>query len=237
MSRSGGAGWAAPRRAVVVGAGMVGLATAWFLRERGLEVTVLDRAGVAAGSSWGNAGWLSPSLARPLAEPTLLRAMAPALLDPGASLRIPVRADPELLAFLVRFTTRCTRQAWTRAMAALVPVNRLALRAFDELTEDMPDGGDQAVTRRAPIVAAFEHAAQAEQWRDELELMARAGQAVTVTEAAARQPLLSPRVRTVLRLEGQRFIDPGGFVAALADAVRARGGRIWTASRCVGWRR
>ncbi|MEK8226873.1 FAD-dependent oxidoreductase [Oerskovia sp. M15] len=60
-----------PRTAVVVGAGMVGLATAWHLQERGVDVTVLDREGVAAGSSWGNAGWLTPGMAMPLADPTL----------------------------------------------------------------------------------------------------------------------------------------------------------------------
>jgi D-amino-acid dehydrogenase len=47
---------------------MVGLSTAWFLQEQGVEVTVLDREGVAAGSSWGNAGWLTPGIATPLPE-------------------------------------------------------------------------------------------------------------------------------------------------------------------------
>ena len=41
-----------PQRVAVVGAGMVGLATGWFLQEHGVEVTVIDRTGVAAGSSW-----------------------------------------------------------------------------------------------------------------------------------------------------------------------------------------
>ncbi|WP_308191061.1 FAD-dependent oxidoreductase, partial [Pseudonocardia terrae] len=45
-------------RVAVVGAGMVGLATAWFLQERGVDVDIFERRRVAAGSSWGNAGWL-----------------------------------------------------------------------------------------------------------------------------------------------------------------------------------
>ena len=54
-----------PRSAIVVGAGIVGLSTAWFLQERGVSVTVVDRTGVAAGASWGNAGWIAPALPFP----------------------------------------------------------------------------------------------------------------------------------------------------------------------------
>ncbi len=60
-------------RVVVIGAGAVGLSTAWFLQRDGVDVCVIDRKEVAAGSSSGNAGWLSPSLVLPLAEPALLR--------------------------------------------------------------------------------------------------------------------------------------------------------------------
>ena len=62
-----------PRSAIVVGAGIVGLSTAWFLQERGVDVTVVDRTGVAAGASWGNAGWISPALTLPLNSPGVLR--------------------------------------------------------------------------------------------------------------------------------------------------------------------
>ena len=50
----------------VVGAGIVGLSVAWFLQERGAEVTVYDADHAASGASWGNAGWLTPSLTVPL---------------------------------------------------------------------------------------------------------------------------------------------------------------------------
>ena len=58
-----------PRSAIVVGAGIVGLSTAWFLQDRGVSVTVVDRTGVAAGASWGNAGWIAPALSRPAQRP------------------------------------------------------------------------------------------------------------------------------------------------------------------------
>ena len=42
------------------------------LQERGVEVSVVDRTGVAAGASWGNAGWIAPGLALPLNSPGVL---------------------------------------------------------------------------------------------------------------------------------------------------------------------
>jgi D-amino-acid dehydrogenase len=84
-----------PRSAIVVGAGIIGLSTAWFLQEHGIEVTVVDRIGVAAGASWGNAGWIAPSLVA-LDEPATLRQGLSSLLRPTGSLHDVAISDPGL---------------------------------------------------------------------------------------------------------------------------------------------
>src|SRR5689334_23466597 len=88
-----------PHRVAVVGAGMVGLATAWFLQERGVEVTVLDRERVAAGSSWGNAGWLTPGITTPLPAPAVLTYGVRAVLSPNSPVYVPPSAHPSFLKF------------------------------------------------------------------------------------------------------------------------------------------
>ena len=93
-----------PERVAVVGAGMVGLATAWFLQERGVEVTVIDRDGVAAGASWGNAGWLTPGIATPLPEPAVLKYGLRAVLSPSSPVYVPPSANPDFLKFVTGFT-------------------------------------------------------------------------------------------------------------------------------------
>ena len=82
-----------PRHVAVVGAGMVGLATAWFLQEAGVQVTVYERHQVGAGASWGNAGWLTPGLTAPLPEPAVLRYGLRAVLSPRSPVYVPLRAD------------------------------------------------------------------------------------------------------------------------------------------------
>ena len=129
---------------------MVGLATAWHLQERGVEVTVLDRSGVAAGASWGNAGWLTPGMAMPLSDPSLWTYGPKALVDPAAPLHVPARMDPQLWQFLARFALHATQKAWDRTMAALTPIDRMALESFDELT----DNGVESWTRKGPSSSA-----------------------------------------------------------------------------------
>ena len=70
------------QKVAVIGAGMVGLSTAWFLQEAGVQVTVYERDQVGAGASWGNAGWLTPALTAPLPEPAVLRYGLRAVLSP-----------------------------------------------------------------------------------------------------------------------------------------------------------
>ncbi|MCC5697657.1 FAD-dependent oxidoreductase, partial [Klebsiella pneumoniae] len=112
----------APRSVVVVGAGVVGLSTAWFLQEHGVEVTVVDRRTTAAGASWGNAGYLSPVFSVPLPEPAVLRYGLRSLLDPNSPLYVPLSVAPNLWRFLAGFARQCTWTAWRRSMRAFVPL-------------------------------------------------------------------------------------------------------------------
>src|SRR5689334_691962 len=138
-----------PRSAIVVGAGIVGLSTAWFVQERGVDVTVVDRTGVAAGASWGNAGWIAPALTLPLNSPAVLRYGLRSLFDPAAPLYIPMSVDSALGVFLMQFVANSRRSSWNRAARANVPLNEETLEAFDVL---VANGVDAPVTD-APITA------------------------------------------------------------------------------------
>ncbi|MPZ85321.1 MAG: FAD-dependent oxidoreductase [Actinophytocola sp.] len=218
-----------PRTAVVVGAGIVGLSTAWFLQERGVDVRVVDRTGVAAGASWGNAGWIAPGLAIPLNEPAVLRYGLRSLLNPSAPLHIPLRSDPRLWAFLARFAANCRWSSWTRAAQANLPLNEECVEAFDVLTAN----GVEAPTIEAPITAGFRTSRQAEGLLRELRRLAEVGQPVAHTELSADElrdhvPVASAALTAGVRIDGQRYLDPGGFVRALARSVVARGATMHT---------
>ncbi|GGM55464.1 D-amino-acid dehydrogenase [Micromonospora sonchi] len=224
-----------PRRVAVIGAGMVGLATAWFLQERGAQVTVFDRTGVAAGASWGNAGWLTPGITTPLPEPAVLRYGLRAVLSPSSPVYVPPRADARLLRFLAGFARHSTPAKWRTAMRAYIPVNRRAFEAFDDLSA----GGVASVTKEAKsFIAAYRTETERSTLLDELAHIHAAGQEIefdvlTGAEAREVEPSLSDDIGAAIRLHGQRYIDPGDYVHALAASVRARGAALVTGADVV----
>lgn len=215
------------RRVVVVGAGMVGLSCAWSLQDYDVEVEVLDRAAVGAGASWGNAGYLAPSLTVPLAEPSILRYGLRAVLDRRSPVRLPIRPDAELARFLIHLVRHCTKARWTRAMAGYRMLNAGIFAAFDA----QRDAGVTAPVHETAVLAAFTDAGQSAGLLHELDGVAAAGQPVEVElltgdQAREAEPNLTDRVALAVRINGQRYLDPVAYTAALADQVRARGGQI-----------
>ncbi|WP_149535968.1 NAD(P)/FAD-dependent oxidoreductase [Siccirubricoccus phaeus] len=92
-----------PPRIIVIGAGIVGLCTAWHLARGGARVLVLDGEAPGSGASSGNAGAISAGSVAPLAMPGVLKQVPQMLLDPAGALHIPPRYWPRAAPWLLRF--------------------------------------------------------------------------------------------------------------------------------------
>lgn len=212
----------------VVGAGMVGLATAWFLQERGVRTTVVDRTGVGAGASWGNAGLLNPAVTVPLPEPAALRAGLRGLFDSSSPVVVPPALDTRRLRFMMRFALNSRPSRWRRSMQVFNELNRVCLRAYDHLAAS---GVSAPVRESAPMVAAAADEAGVAPLAHELEKVAAHGGEVSYDlvdgdRLRALEPVLSDQVQAGLLLHGQRFIDPPEYLGSLAEAVHRSGGEI-----------
>lgn len=188
---------------------------------------VVDRHHVGSGASWGNAGLLSPALTVPLPEPSILRYGVKAVLDPGSPVALPVPPALRTLAFLAGMVRHCTAARWQRAMSVYRPLNEQIFEAFDAQVS----GGVEATTTQADLVAAFARAEEAVGLLGELQGVAGAGlpvdvEVLTGDQARAAVPQLTSAVATAVRVRAQRYITPAEYVTALAEQVRARGGKI-----------
>lgn len=215
------------RRAVVVGAGIVGLSCAWSLQERGVEVCLVDRERPGAGASRQNAGYVSPAMCVPLPEPSILRFGVRAALVPGSPVTFVPGADPRLVRFLAGLVRHCTGGTWERGMAVYRVLNDRVFEAYDRQL----DGGVAGEVAEADVLCCTEHAAEGAAVVHHMVSVLTAGQRAEVDlltgdEARRIEPHLSERVRMAVRIGRQRYLNPSSYVAALSRSVRDRGAEV-----------
>ena len=211
---------------VVVGAGVVGLATALALLERGREVRVVDAGTVGCGSSHGNCGTLTPSHSLPLAAPGQVGRAMRWMLTPDAPLYLKPRFDPALWSWLLRFAARCNHGAMMRsgaARAALLQSSRAAFPGFlarHRIDCEFAEVGTDHVFRDPRAL---------EDYRTELAALAELGIRSEIIDGAAyerEEPAVRPGVAATVRFPGDASLRPDWYVAGLARAVRDAGGVI-----------
>jgi D-amino-acid dehydrogenase len=213
---------------VIVGAGVAGLSTAYYLRGLDHEVTIVDAAtiGARSASSYGNGGWICPAQAGPLPEPGLTLTGFRALLNRDSSLYFDPAHLVRLVPWLLRFWSYSNSrdfEAGTRALAAL------GRRTF-ELTGGLVDAGLEFELHRLGMIVAGEQSETVRAMEAKLRPMQEFGYAaprLLDDEALhALEPALSPRARAGLLIEEQWHVRADSFVAALGGALERMGVRI-----------
>lgn len=220
----------AKRHVAVIGAGIVGVSTAIWLRRAGLEVTLIDRATPGSGTSHGNAGVLAACSMVPVTGPGLLRRAPGMLLDPNFPLFLRPSYLPKLLPWLRRYLGHANDTDTRRIAAGLTPIVSDSVEQHKALANDLNLGHlitDSDYTFAYKDHAAFE--AESYTW----SLRKNAGFTPTLLSGAdvhAYDPNLGPDIGLLAVLPNHGHIrDPGGYVRALAQAFTEGGGTLHTA--------
>ena len=98
---------------IVVGAGIIGVCTAYYLRQHGFEVTVVERrSDVAQETSFGNAGLIAPGYVTPWAAPGMPRKILSYLLKAEAPVLFRPSLSPALWRWIRRWLDECTLERY-----------------------------------------------------------------------------------------------------------------------------
>jgi len=140
-------------KVLVLGAGVVGTAAAYWLSRDGHEVTVVERhPRVAAGTSQSNAGLVSPGDATAWASPAALKTFVRSLYTPGLGIKVKPTLDPAFFRWVPRFLFQCTE---ARARANTLVKLRLALYARDCINAIAAETGVTYDARQKGILYFF----------------------------------------------------------------------------------
>jgi D-amino-acid dehydrogenase len=216
-------------KVVIVGGGVAGLCTAYYLRKRDVDVTVLESrtVGSRAAASYGNGGWITPAQAGPLPEPGLTIYGLRALLNADSALYFRPSYLPRLVPWLTRFWTYCNTRDHERGWAALA---RLGERVFT-LVDEMADDGVEFEIYKTGMICATADAKEAQKVLDSMEPMRAFGlrlpdELLTGDELHDLEPALSDRVQAGFYVDRQWHVRANTFTEGLGRRVRELGAEI-----------
>ncbi len=218
-------------RVAVIGGGVVGLTTAYYLRQAGADVVVVERDRVGSGASRGNAGEVCPGTCVPLPGPGVISASLRTLHRRDSALYVRPQPSLALARFLLGFALSAREAPFAAGVRAL---SELARGAVDQYREIAADGVAFAINDR-PYLSVYGDRSTAEgslaelrRWcGDYLEVPQRV---LDQDELCALEPCLTGGV-SGYALEGQIVIDSSTYVDSMAARLRAGGTEIREGTR------
>jgi D-amino-acid dehydrogenase len=212
---------------LVLGGGVIGVTSAWYLAEAGHEVTVIDRQqGPALETSFANAGEISPGYSSPWAGPGVPAKAIKWLLMKHGPLVIRPLADPAMWSWAFRMLANCTAARYAVNKARMVPLAEYSRDALKALRASTGIAYDE---RAQGTLQLFREQKQLDGVGGDIEVLKQYGVPFEVLDQsgciAAEPGLASVRGKFVggLRLPGDETGDCRIFTERLAEMAAGRG--------------
>ena len=214
-------------KVIVLGAGVLGVTSAWYLAKAGHEVTVIDRQpGPALETSFANAGEISPGYSSPWAAPGIPLKALKWMFQRHAPLVIQPKLDWQRISWMARMLGNCTSSAYAINKSRMV---RLAEYSRDCLGELRAETGIQYDQRMQGTLQLFRKPEQMDAAAKDIEVLRADGVPFEVLDRAgciAAEPGLAAsaeRIAGGLRLPGDETGDCFKFTNRLAEMAEAAG--------------
>ena len=210
---------------VVVGGGVIGVATAYYLARRGQSVALLEQDQLCRGASLGNAGQITPAH-MPLNQTGVLLRNLRWLLQPSSPLYVPIRFDLNFFAWLWRFHRACNPRHIHRATEILCRLGRASVELFDQLADEFDfryrKPGRLEICRTQKALQDIRHEA------DLLQSFGFDYHTLSREELVEREPAVTGEVAGAVCFPDSYYCDPEQLVLNMAKAAERLGVQIHT---------
>lgn len=225
------------KRIVVVGAGVVGLCTAYYAALEGHDVVVVEREEEKhEGCSYGNAGLIIPSHIVPLASPGMIGRALRWMWNPESPFYIKPRLDPDLVGWGWRFFRAATPQRVQAAAPVIRDLNLASRALFEELAAQSHDAF--GLVRKGVLLLCNTQKGLDEEAHTALHARGL-GLHVDVldpSEMRSREPGLEMNIVGGVHYLDDGHMDPARFMATLKRLVQEAGVSVRWRTHVSGWR-
>ena len=220
---------------LVVGGGVLGVCTAYYLTEAGRSVLLVDREDICAGSSYGNAGLVVPSHSVPFAQPGVVGQALRWMFNPESPFYIRPRPDLALLAWLWRFRAAANARQRDRTMPVLRDLITKSLEMYRSLSamDDMEFGFEER-----GVLHLFNTEEGLDEGRHEADVLGAIDietKVLSKPEVVDRLGGLNATVVGAIYYPQDAHLTPARFVRALAAKFQAMGGTVLAPAEVRGF--
>ena len=121
------------KEVVIIGGGIIGLCSAYYMLEKGHKVTIIDKSDMTSGTSYINSGYLSPSHLIPLSSPGAIKNGLKWMLNPSSPLYIKPRLNLDLYKWLFAFAKSSTTKHVNKSIPLIKEVTVFSQKLYDEI--------------------------------------------------------------------------------------------------------
>lgn len=207
----------------IVGGGIVGLCSAYYLHKAGHRVTLFDQGPIADGCSFGNAGMIVPSHIIPLAQPGMIAKGMRWMLKSTS----PFYVKPRLNADLMRWGWLFYRHSTPEHVARAIPVLRDLSLLSKTLYQDLAANGDlEFEWQERGLFMLYKTASAEHEMAEEAEVANQAGieaRVLTGQQVQDLEPTTRVDVRGGIYYPGDAHLNPGELIRSLVAYLRKSG--------------
>ena len=124
------------KKVIIIGGGIIGLCSAYYLQKEGHQVTIVDQSNLDSGASYVNAGYLSPSHIIPLSAPGVMKKGLKWMLNKSSPLYIKPRLNLDFLKWTLAFNKSCNSKHVKKVIPTIKRITLLSQDLYDDIKRD-----------------------------------------------------------------------------------------------------
>lgn len=212
------------KNVIVIGGGVIGICTAYYLQKAGHDVTVLERDKEPDGCSYGNAGMIVPSHFIPLAAPGMMEKGFRWMLNSESPFFVKPRLSRSLAQWGWRFYKSATEEHVKAAAPLLLKLHQASKKLYEELSSDLEFG-----YQPKGLIMLYKSKEAEQEEREQARFAESLGNSARIlnrTELSELDPNISMNTIGGVYYPEDAFLDPNALMTVLTKQIKSAGVRV-----------